>query len=380
AVLAVAALPRPGRAAAFGAGALGLAAIAASVILYSPHMTFPGIAAALPCASAALLLYAGARSQGTIARLLAAAPMSFVGRISYSLYLWHLPPLVLARIYLGRDLRVEESLALIAAAFGMAVLSYKYVETPFRRLGTVDLRWRAIGVGVAASVVFSLLGLGLIRTDGLAVRFPSAVVAADAAQEGTEYPPSCIGPNASRGGDFCRTRPFDVLVWGDSHAAAYFRGLERRAGSFGLEAQLQWSGGCPPVLDAVPVTVAARRNETLPIPPLVQSDCAQLNRDVLGLVRDLHVKAVVLAGAWDFWTEGVDIGTGEHRYLRDVHAQENAEDNVEETRRVLRSGLERTISELDRLGIPVMLLGQVPDYLQSPSDCVARAYLEELDP
>ncbi|HET8695922.1 MAG TPA: SGNH hydrolase domain-containing protein, partial [Gammaproteobacteria bacterium] len=206
------------------------------------------------------------------------------------------------------------------------------------------------------------------------------VVAADAAQQGTDYPPSCIGPNASRGGDFCRTRRFDVLVWGDSHAAAYFRGLEQRAASFGLVAQLQWSGGCPPVLDAVPVTVAERRNETMPIPPLLQTDCANLNRDVIELVRELQIKAVVLAGAWDFWTEGVDIGTGEHRYLRSVHTEEDAADTVEETRRVLRAGLERTISELDRLGIPVMLLGQVPDYLESPSECVARAYLERLDP
>jgi peptidoglycan/LPS O-acetylase OafA/YrhL len=380
AVLAAEALPRPGRAAALGAGALGLAAIAASVVLYSPHIAFPGIAAALPCAGAALLLYAGARSDGAIARLLATPPMSFAGKISYSLYLWHLPPLVLARIHLGRELHVGESLALIAAAFGMSVLSYNYVETPFRRLGSVDLRWRAIGVGVAASALFSLLGLGLIGTDGLAARFPSVVVATDAAQEGTKYPPSCIGPNADRGGDFCRTRQFDVLVWGDSHAAAYFRGLERRAASFGLVAQLQWAGGCPPVLDAVPVTVAARRNETLPIPPLLQNDCAELNRDVLDLVRDLRVKAVALAGAWDFWTEGVDIGTGERRYLRDAHAEGNAEDNVEETRRVLRAGLERTISELDKLGIPVMLLEQVPDYLESPSECVARAYLEGLDP
>jgi hypothetical protein len=134
------------------------------------------------------------------------------------------------------------------------------------------------------------------------------------------------------------------------------------------------------VLDAVPVTLAVRRGEALPIPPAEQRDCAVINRDVLALVRDLHVKAVVLAGAWDFWTEGVDIGTGERRFLGDAHAAADAPHSVEESRRVLRAGLDRTIVELDRLGVQVLLLGQVPDNLVSPSECVARAYLDGRDP
>jgi len=369
---------RPTAARAAGAGALGLAAIAASIVLYSPHMRFPGVAALPPCVGTVLVLYAGQRPGGAIARALAWGPVSFVGKISYSLYLWHLPLLVLARIHLGRDLTTLESLALIAAATAAAVLSYRFIETPFRRTGGVDRRWRAIGVGVAASALFSLAGLALVRSHGFAARYPRAVVTADAAQEDEEYPPSCVGPNAGR--NDCSRRRFDLLVWGDSHAAHYFAGVERRAAAWGLTAQLQWAGGCPPVLDATPVTQPVRRNEALPIAPTVQDDCADINRRVLELVENSGtVRTVALAGAWDFWTEGVDIGTNERRYLRDAR-QAGAEQSVAESRRVLREGLGRTVAELRKLGVEVLLLGQVPDNVQSPSDCVARAYLAGTDP
>jgi hypothetical protein len=341
-------------------------------------MRFPGLAALPPCAGAALLLYAGQRADGVIARALAFAPVSFVGKISYSLYLWHLPPLVLARIYLGRELTALETLVLLAAATTAAVLSYRFVETPFRRLAHVDLRWRAIGAGVAASMLFSLAGLALVATHGFPARYPPAVVTADAAQQDAEYPPSCVGPNAEN--NDCSGRRFQVLVWGDSHAAHYFFGIEQRAADFGLTAQLQWDGGCPPVLDAVPVTLPVPNNEVLPPAPRQQPGCVDVNRKVLDLIRSNGtVKSVALAGAWDFWTEGVDIGTNERRFLRDAR-QRDAALSVGESRRVLREGLQRTVAELQALGIEVLLLGQVPDYMRSPSECVARAYLEETDP
>ncbi|HEX5046806.1 MAG TPA: acyltransferase family protein [Gammaproteobacteria bacterium] len=378
AMLAVAALPAPSAGRAAAAGAIGLAAIGASIVLYVPQMRFPGLAALPPCAGAALVLYAGRRADGPIARALAFRPVSFVGKISYSLYLWHLPPLVLARIQLGRELTVYETLALLAGATAAAVLSYRFVETPFRRLGSVDRRWRAIGAGVAASAVFSLAGAALVVSHGLAARYPDAVVAADAAQNDTDYPPSCVGPNAE--GNDCRGRAFDVLVWGDSHAAHYFLGLERRAGALGLTAQLQWDGGCPPVLDAIPVTLPARGNELLPPDPEEQTGCADVNRRVLDVVRNSGtVHSVVLAGAWDFWTQGIDIGTNEHRYLRDAR-QTDAALNVQTSRRVLREGLSRTVAELREIGVDVVLLGQVPDNVRSPSECVARARLDDVDP
>lgn len=370
--LAIAVLPSPSRIVATVLGAIGLLMIAAAVVLYSRYLPFPGSLALAPCIGTALVLYAGQCSDGPIARALSFRPVRFVGQISYSLYLWHLPPLVLARIHLGRDLTTLESWTLIAVATLIAALSWKYIEAPFRRPGKTDIRWRVIGAGVSASIVFSALGLALVATDGVAARYTPAAVAADAVQRGEAYPASCAGPNAASGPNPCIDTPIDILVWGDSHAAHYFAGIEQRAAAAGLRAQLQWGPGCPPVLGAVPVSVPRAVNEIFRPPGRRDEFCPALNDEVLATVRaNPAIRTVVLAGAWNFWAEGLDLATGEGRYLAAPDAHDY---DIETTRALLRQGLTRTIAELRQLGIEVVLLGQVPDNPTSPSECLARAY------
>jgi hypothetical protein len=124
------------------------------------------------------------------------------------------------------------------------------------------------------------------------------------------------------------------------------------------------------VLEATPVTVPTG-NATLGAPARRNDSCASLNDQVLALLRaNRSITTVALAGAWDFWSSGVDIGTGERRYLA---ARDSDDLGVDESRRVLRAGLERTVRELRGLGLQVLLLGQVPDYARSPSECLARS-------
>ena len=81
-------------------------------------------------------------------------PMRWVGDISYSLYLWHWPMLVLPAAYLARDLSlIERGLALIAAT-GLAWLSYRLVESPIRRSGGLSHgRVRSLVLWPAAALV-----------------------------------------------------------------------------------------------------------------------------------------------------------------------------------------------------------------------------------
>ena len=335
AMLAAAAPKAPSAARAAGAGALGLVAIAASIVLYSPHMRFP---ASRRCRRASARCSCCTRARGRAARSrrarvgtseLRRQDLVLVVPLASAAARARADPSRARPHYTGES-RVDRG----RDRGRRAVVPIHRDAVPAS--GSVDRRWRAIGVGVAASALFSLAGLALVGSHGFVARYPRAVVTADAAQADEEYPPSCVGPNA--GGNDCRGRRFDVLVWGDSHAAHYFLGVQRRAAAFGLTAQLQWAGGCPPVLDATPVTQPVRRNEALPIAPAVQDGCADINRRVLDLVRSSDtVRSVALAGAWDFWTEGVDIGTNERRYLRDAR-QAGAEQACAESRRVLPKG------------------------------------------
>ena len=112
-----------------GLGAIGLAALA-----FGPETPFPGTAALLPVLGTAAVLAAGIeRDDVGPSRLLVIRPMVWVGAISYSLYLWHWPVLMFGRPYVRDWPGVTGSVALVAVAVVLAVVSYRVVETPFRR-------------------------------------------------------------------------------------------------------------------------------------------------------------------------------------------------------------------------------------------------------
>lgn len=90
------------------ASIVGIALICVAIFSYDEVMPFPGFAALVPCVGAALVIGAGESRTTLGGRLLSLPPFALIGRISYSLYLWHWPILVFSHIYLGRELRFDE--------------------------------------------------------------------------------------------------------------------------------------------------------------------------------------------------------------------------------------------------------------------------------
>ena len=239
------------------AGALawaGLAAVAVAGVALTAEMPYPGLAALLPTAGAVALLYGGAAPSGPV-RLLAAAPLRFLGKISYSLYLWHWPLLVLPLMFLERALTGVEVVASVAAAIGVSWLSWRFVEQPFR-YGDRSRRatsWSAIRVGVAGILSVALF------TQGLAAALPSSAVAVQptpgpsgspVASDGPITLPADLTPSLTSArddeerlrGDGCLafervTTPPDceygvkgsaitIALVGDSHASHWFPAIE----------------------------------------------------------------------------------------------------------------------------------------------------------
>jgi peptidoglycan/LPS O-acetylase OafA/YrhL len=77
------------------ATAVGAVMIAYSVLSYSSSTTFPGLSALVPCIGTALIIQAGESGSSIIGALLSWRPVVFIGLISYSLYLWHWPFIIL---------------------------------------------------------------------------------------------------------------------------------------------------------------------------------------------------------------------------------------------------------------------------------------------
>ena len=170
--------------AGFAFGWLGLLAIGASASAYSERTPFPGSAALLPAAGAALVIGAGLAAPPAVlgvGRVLSLAPLRYLGDRSYAFYLWHWPVLILAAQSAGHDLSLGAKLALVAFAFLLSVVSYRFVENPIRRmrftLRVSGLLWPASATAAVVVVLF-ILG-SLDRTAG---RFEAAAAAVQPAQ------------------------------------------------------------------------------------------------------------------------------------------------------------------------------------------------------
>ncbi|HLU60511.1 MAG TPA: acyltransferase family protein [Pseudonocardia sp.] len=192
------ALTRRGRVAAGWAGVVAL--VACGAVIPVAH-AFPGIAALWPTGAAALVLLAGQTGAALGAdRLLVAAPARYLGDISYALYLWHWPLLVLYQQGSGRqDVGLAAGALIIAAATGLAALTYECLEKPLnRRRGGLRRQVRITAAGTAAVLAVALVWqlAAVSRADTEAVLGDDAHPGARALLSDEEVPPAPYLPSA----------------------------------------------------------------------------------------------------------------------------------------------------------------------------------------
>ncbi len=154
-------LRRPDVAAA--AMLLGFTMIAWSLIGLTPDAVFPGLNALPPTAGAALIILGGIVNPWP-ARMLGHPLPVFIGRISYSAYLWHWPIVVGIRYIEGEMDLAQKAMAFVATLL-LATLTYHLIETPFRRrrlaFSAAFLRY-----ALAPGILLLLANAGLRATDG----------------------------------------------------------------------------------------------------------------------------------------------------------------------------------------------------------------------
>nr|QZD55752.1 acyltransferase [Glycomyces sp. TRM65418] len=144
----------------------GLALVVASVLLIDESTAFPGSAAALPVAGTALVIAAGcAPHRFGATTVLGLEPLQYIGKISYGLYLWHWPLIIIGPTIIGVEApRLRHYLLLMVAAFLLSVATFHLVEQPIRtRRPLVQVPSRALAMGgglvsiaLAASILASL--------------------------------------------------------------------------------------------------------------------------------------------------------------------------------------------------------------------------------
>ncbi|NQW61999.1 MAG: acyltransferase, partial [Deltaproteobacteria bacterium] len=142
-------------------GWIGLLLLLGSSSLMTSDSTFPGVGA-LPTVLGTLLVLHGTTgaAETPLHRLLGLAPLQTLGRLSYSLYLWHWPFLVFGAALLPYA-TVWHRLGLVVASAVAAELSFRFVESPLRhhRWLAVSPR-RSIVVAILVTFAMAVVGVG----------------------------------------------------------------------------------------------------------------------------------------------------------------------------------------------------------------------------
>ena len=242
---------------------VGLALVVAPMLYLTKDSAFPGANAIVPVLGATLLVGWGA--SGPVGLFLSSRAMVAIGRISYSLYLWHWPVIVFWKSYSGAFLDPVEMLALGGVSLALGALSTIYVERPFRSA-------RALSIAPGRVIVLTLPVLALLAGLGWATTrntFQFRTIP-DEVQRTAEVADYINGPDYERQfrfgscmigsseGEFdvydkaaCATPKADainVLLIGDSHAAQFWGALDEAFGD--VNVMQATASGCRPLIGA----------------------------------------------------------------------------------------------------------------------------------
>jgi len=300
------------------AGLAGLACIVVAVLAFGAGTAFPGHAALLPVAGAALVIFAGnSGPRFSAGALLSLRPLRWTGDASYSIYLWHWPMIVFFLAWKGGGgLGAWEGAMLMAATLGMSWLSKAQVEDRFRQhgpmaVGRVRPGLRIAGAALLPVLLVAAVPLGLVMHEQAKAQrqreiHPGARVLATGVGVATDpsgaYTPALAllkedraaaydngchlryqdsEPVACRYGDAAGT--FKVFLIGDSHAANWIPAFEEVARQKGWNASSYTKSSCP----LIPVML---RRDGRPY-----AECLEWGRRVRRIIAEERPDLVILA-------------------------------------------------------------------------------------
>lgn len=274
---------------------VGMAFIAWSIVALSEAGGFPGYAAVPPTMGAALLIIAGSKRNTIVGRILATVPMVIVGRVSFSLYLWHWPVMAFYRYAYGSPTIQGYALCVMIMTI-MTLISYFAIERPFRKVHGPH----KVNVAIRfATVSFSVAGFGLFVsiTSGLLLK-PTGYSENLALLDGTTRPASDYSFNCQTSAfdesvlrdDRCligaKTSQVEILLWGDSHAAHYVGYFKKLADHSGVAIRNISLSGCMPIFGTSSQYTA----------PTIRDTCSKFNDAMESEVEKYDT--VIIGSAW----------------------------------------------------------------------------------
>jgi peptidoglycan/LPS O-acetylase OafA/YrhL len=372
------------RAAAVAIGWAGVGAILYAALAFDSTTPFPGVAALVPTMGTAALILAGSTirppAKAAAATPLSLRPVRYVGRISYSWYLWHWPALVFAAVIWG-PLSALAGCAVVLASLLPTVLSHHIIEDPVRRarslarmparalaLGAACMAF-AIGIGVAlddaqptfeAAPVSEVPGAAALASQLVPQQRASAVrpnpLDARADRSRAFYDGCLVGISGTNSGHCLYGNPEGtrtLILFGDSHALQYFAPLEKLATKNNWRLIVLTKAECSPGEVEIQSMVADRE----------YSQCDAWREKELERIEEAGTRAtLVMSGDTAYTAYGPE---GEK-----LSGKENAD--------ALEAGYKATLDRLNRAGLDTVVIRDTPASAEDVPSCVSED-LEHLE-
>ncbi|KVE34449.1 acyltransferase family protein [Burkholderia sp. BDU5] len=331
----------------------GAATIVVGVMGASREDQFPGFGALLPCAAAAAIIFAGRRAC-LVHHTLGNSFCSYLGRISYPLYLWHWPILF--------AMRRLDFMGPIADGAGLVLLVVISSATHRVELAVKRRRW-----GTASALrrfaLLPLLGAATVAgvgklTDGFLFAYPRTI------QDNVKWSGTAlfdmprakqcwsqVGISSARActvGDALASRR--AILWGDSHAYHLVHFFDELGKDRGIAVHDVAFTLCPPI-----ETMSERATD--PAFDEQHRQCAEHNRNVMNYaVSRPDIQIVFMSAAWQNYqnlARGADVKPNLHGFMP----------------MQLESELAATVAKLEAAGKRVVLLDDVPMVPNSLINC-----------
>jgi peptidoglycan/LPS O-acetylase OafA/YrhL len=335
-----------------GFSGLGLIGILAPVFLYTNQTPFPGLSALPPCLGTFLIIWTNSGGSTFVGRLLSTRSVVEVGLMSYSLYLWHWPLLVFAKLSKGDELSKWAGAGVLAMSVAISWVSLHLIERPFRQKSLLPKRKRLLAASFAVLVSTGTMGFAFSRNNGSfqglsstnqLLEDPRPVKAVGGVH--SKYWPVVDDVFMYSIGDMSKT---GILVIGDSYANQWINGLEVFAQRNQVTVHIQATPSCPPLIDTYIPEVDARFHVS-----------GKTRNASFGRILDsIHVNHVILAGGWLSYVENKP-----NLYpVYNLHVGDRSSSTMSQQREVFSERLEATIRFFNARGCKVWVMLGPPEF------------------
>jgi peptidoglycan/LPS O-acetylase OafA/YrhL len=316
---------------------VGTALILLPAVMYDSFTVFPGVAALAPVAGTVVLIAIGT-TQTHAASPLTWGPLTYIGDISYGLYLWHWPMIVFSeKLFPSNPLAIVVAVAVSVAA---SIVQLKLVELPIRDRSGVNRRaaWRLFGITAISIVVLAGLVFSLSRS-GLGLDLRSRFEPMPRISDGCSFEES-----SKNFGNQCTLEngsSIRLLLVGDSQAGALADAFVLAANDLGASYKLLYGNSCP---------VHIRPNE-------LRDSCRDLNEQLPGIVAGFRPTVIVAANASDLYVTRGGFGKPDTQLRR---ADGSLPRNYEEALENWILGLREVLQSDWRGSTPVVYVQMIP--------------------